>query len=686
MSLKGISFYALIISILSILITNEKIYYLYLLVFFIMFLIIKKYNFKVALILLIIPMFFSCYKLNSVNYCDDYVEQEFIVDEVKTNYLIVKENNIKYLIYVEDNITYYKKDVLFIKGEVTNLSNDLELDVFDFADYLKNKRVFYKITPYNIEIKSTNNNLANKIINFLTSCLTNESYNMTKMLIFNDKSANIDSYNNLKQINAVHLFVVSGFHISFLFNLIYTIFKKSKIGKIIGISVCFLYVFLLEFSISSFRALLSLFLAKFFSKYFNKLDYIGIPGILILLMEPLSIYNYSFIMSFLLTAVITLSSKILSNKNKVLQTIILSFICFLTMIPIQLMLNYEINLISLITNIILSYVVMVIFVLCIIGMVLSFINGNLFGFIYKFFFEIIDKLASLNSTLLFGNMNKVLIIIYYILLILFLYFFEKKNLKSSLIYLFNIFVLMFCLYNRGYFNISQKVTFLNVYQGDCCVIQDSLTNKVMLIDTGGLINYDIASKKIIPYLKYHGIRKIDKVVITHPDYDHNGALESLKSQIKIDEIIDDYYIKEVNLGKINLLNINTYFNDKSSENDCSIVLYGNICNKNFLFTGDISKEIEKQIIDNENIAVDILKVAHHGSKTSTCEEFINHIKPTYAIISVGKNNFYGHPNEEVINILNKNDVKVYRTDINGSIRFKGNLFYYFIVEMAKSNE
>ena len=103
-----------------------------------------------------------------------------------------------------------------------------------------------------------------------------------------------------------------------------------------------------------------------------------------------------------------------------------------------------------------------------------------------------------------------------------------------------------------------------------------------------------------------------------------------------------------------------------------------------MFTGDISKTIEKQIItNNPYLDVDILKVAHHGSKSSSDSEFIEAISPTYAIISVGANNFYGHPTKEVLDILNKNDVIVYRTDINGTTRFKGEIFNKCFIDSAK---
>ena len=103
-----------------------------------------------------------------------------------------------------------------------------------------------------------------------------------------------------------------------------------------------------------------------------------------------------------------------------------------------------------------------------------------------------------------------------------------------------------------------------------------------------------------------------------------------------------------------------------------------------LFTGDISKEVELKILkDNPYLKVDVLKVSHHGSNTSSCEEFIQSLDLEIAIISVGKNNLYNHPNQEVINVLDKYGVTIYRTDISGTIKIKGKIYDYWFIETAK---
>ena len=149
---------------------------------------------------------------------------------------------------------------------------------------------------------------------------------------------------NLKEINAVHLFVVSGFHISFIYSIINKLIKTKKIiSNIISLLICCFYVYLLNFSISALRAVLTIGISTFFKDKLNALDSLSISGILILLIEPLNVFNYSFIMSFLLTFTIIICNKILKRYNKVFQMLLISLVCFLVMFPIQLSLNYEVN-------------------------------------------------------------------------------------------------------------------------------------------------------------------------------------------------------------------------------------------------------------------------------------------------------------------------------------------------------
>ena len=159
--------------------------------------------------------------------------------------------------------------------------------------------------------------------------------------------------------------------------------------------------------------------------------------------------------------------------------------------------------------------------------------------------------------------------------------------------------------------------------------------------------------------------KVDNVIFNIGDY-NDLELELIK-------VLDDKNIKYYKgLKQLNINNNVIYFLNKElqdNENDNSSVIYAEINGTKILLMGDAGVNVEKEILNKYNLSnIDVLKVGHHGSKTSSSESFISKINPIYSIISVGKNNWYGHPNEEILEILK--DTDVYRTDINGSIKFK----------------
>ena len=164
--------------------------------------------------------------------------------------------------------------------------------------------------------------------------------------------------------------------------------------------------------------------------------------------------------------------------------------------------------------------------------------------------------------------------------------------------------------------------------------------------------------------------KVEKVIF------NCGAFNDLEKELikVLDKKKIKYYscIKELNIDKNKLHFLQT--KEYDNENDNSIVGYLNIHNIKFLFMGDASINVEKEILEKYKLTnVDFLKVGHHELNTSSGKEFIDEINPKYSIISVGKNNRYGHPNKEVLNILNNS--KIYRTDLKGTIAIKINSNY-----------
>lgn len=262
------------------------------------------------------------------------------------------------------------------------------------------------------------------------------------------------------------------------------------------------------------------------------------------------------------------------------------------------------------------------------------------------------------------------------------------------------FLLLNCLIyyipNTGFY-----ITFINVGQGDGILIHGDNGTKVM-VDGGSTSEKQVAKNCIVPYLKAEGIGTIDYSIITHTDKDHiSGILEILENnnsnRIRIKNLVmpdinmkDDTYnelIEKAKLKKINVLYIkkgDTLSLGKtiikciypettttaSDKNDyCTVLSVKNKTSK-ILLTGDISKEIEEKIKDDIEENYTVLKVAHHGSNYSSSEKFLKKVNPKYSIISVGKNNSYGHPGNETMERLRKQGGVIYRTDEKGGITIR----------------
>lgn len=275
---------------------------------------------------------------------------------------------------------------------------------------------------------------------------------------------------------------------------------------------------------------------------------------------------------------------------------------------------------------------------------------------------------------------------------------RRKN-KSTIIKLMLIITSM--LINLLKLPNNLQIHFVDVGQGDCTFVETPY-HKSILIDGGGSTDEknNIGKNTLIPYILDRGYTKIDYVIISHFDDDHVKGILSVLENLEIGEVViakqftisENYnnfidIIKDKKL-KVKIVKANDRINiekdlifeiiwpedkqlDKNPLNNNSIV--GILKYKNFscLFTGDIESLAEKEILKtNININSTVLKVAHHGSKTSSLEEFIKKVSPKIAMIGVGENNKFGHPNEVTLDILEKNKCKIYRTDQNGEITIK----------------
>lgn len=244
------------------------------------------------------------------------------------------------------------------------------------------------------------------------------------------------------------------------------------------------------------------------------------------------------------------------------------------------------------------------------------------------------------------------------------------------------------------------IHFLDVGQGDSTLIM--LPNKeVMLIDCGT----NKSGNSVVDYIKSLDIRRIDYLIGTHPHEDHIGGMDDVINSFEIgqvymprvttdtktfEDVLDAIANKGllVNTAKsgVSILNegdITAKFLAPVSDtynnlNNYSAVVMLNYNGGSFLFTGDAEKESELEILKQRSISAHVLKVGHHGSTTSTADDFLNGVNPLYAVISCGSGNTYGHPHKEILDKLEDNNVTVLRTDKLGTIilEYDGNTFTF----------
>ncbi len=241
-----------------------------------------------------------------------------------------------------------------------------------------------------------------------------------------------------------------------------------------------------------------------------------------------------------------------------------------------------------------------------------------------------------------------------------------------------------------------SITFIDVGQGDSTLIRTP-EDVTLLIDGG---EYGAYQESLAPFLSKNGISDIDYALVSHYHSDHLGGISKLLEKGAIDTLIIPEYddknnsrerlvkkaqqasvkIEEVSAGDtINLgtenIKVSVLHPEKGGfsiedENSNSIVLRLDCFDETFLLTGDLEADAEASLVKEYDLEADVLKVGHHGSSTSTSDAFLEAVDPTYAVIEAGKNNRYGHPHYEVLDRLENDDVRVYRTDLDGDITFK----------------
>ena len=647
--------------------------------------------------LLIFSLIYMFIFINFINIKSKYNENDSslqvkIIDYKKSDdkLVIYAKGKEKILINYCDDINISYGDYIYVKGKPIKPKDNANFNLFNYKKYLLSNNIKYTVKASNIKILKRNKNIFYKLKNYIffkiKSLDKSKKYILT--FIFADKSyIDKEMYDNYQNLGISHLFAVSGMHISLVtFILLKLLEGKNEVIKYL-ITFIFLmfYLFLTNYTISMVRAcfqFILIFINKLFKLNIDNSNIVIFLFSVLIILNPYIIYNIGFLFSFSISFTL-IKFKDMITGDFMIKNIKTSLLSFFVSMPILINNFFKVNFLSIILNIIyIPFVSYILFPLCLITILFPFFDS--FTYFVINFFETITKFFSSINLLTFSitKMNIILVIIYYFIFLWIIKSNDKLKKKIIIVFIFIVFII-----NNNTI-VNNEVHFLDVGQGDSTLIR--IKNKNILIDTGGNINFNISKNVLIPYFRSSGIKKIDYLILTHGDYDHMGEAINLVENFKVEKVIFNcgpyndlenelievldkkkikYYscIKELNIdnNKLHFLQTKEYDN----ENENSNVIYTKLNGYKFMFMGDAGVEKEKDILEKYNVSkIDVLKIGHHGSKTSSDKNFIDEMNPKYSVISVGKNNRYGHPNKEVLNNLDNS--KIYRTDINGEIKIK----------------
>ncbi len=646
----------------------------------------------ITIIIFIITLLYTNYYPFKSKYTKD--DKEFI--GIVTKYE-VKEDKITIEIKAKEKllITYKYQDKEFnnlsygdkikVKGTLITPSKNTNQNTFNYQKYLYYKKIYYLVEATSINKIANNNNYLYTIKNTLYQKINKlKSSNYIKTLLFCDNTLSKEIKESYRINGISHLFSVSGMHINFFVSIIYLYLNKITYNKRIKylITNIFIITYLILFPSSSLlrSAVMSiLYSINYLLKLkIKKIDILLLTLGVSLLINPFIIYDLGYIYSYTITFFLVLSSSTLKKKNKINKIIYISLLSFLVSIPITIYNSFEINIISILLNIILVPIISIIILpLTILTYIFPILDSILYLFTNTL--ETISLFISkINITkIIFPKPSLLIIVLYYIIFLL-----SYQNKK----YFYLNIILLIIIYISPYLNSNFEVVMFEVGEADCHLIKYPYNKNTILIDTGK--NEYKIKNEVIPYLKSIGIKKIDYLIITHGDEDHIGGSITLINNFQVKNVIlnkgtftdlEKELVKklnkkkipyQININKINLSNHTIYLlnNTKyNNENDNSIITYFTYQKYKFLYMGDASITTEDNLLENYNLNnISILKVGHHGSNTSSSKDFISQINPSISLISVGENNIYHHPNKEVINNLSKS--RIYRTDINNMVK------------------
>jgi competence protein ComEC len=571
---------------------------------------------------------------------------------------------------------YQLGDILYIKADIIPYKTQTVDFGFNLKSYFLSFQIYGKLDIKEIELIEHTYHVYH-IREILKDRIENiDSKNYIASFIFGEKIRDTQTNQIYKNFDILYLFTISGLHVYVLMEILKKVlFVLNVSRKFQHMFIICVYTFMCYLNLFSFAVLrlLIVYIIKIVNKKYDinmqNLDMICLTFFILLVTHIGLIYHQGFIITFLILIFLELFHPLFNPYTNLIKKSMMSIMISIIILPFfQDIYIFQILLLPVIIIMITS----LLYPFAILTFMFPIID-DLYSFILNVFETFIMQLSTYQLSFFMPKFNIYQMVLYYSLLI---YVCFSNHIKQSIRrILICILVLGLSQYvlNLSY---TENITFLDVGQGDTTII-DTHSCKVVIDAFEGTTSY----------LKNKGIYKLDYLILTHSHSDHILEAKMIMDALDVNQVIVSYYDDRYPSYEQNTLKLkandyiscgNLNFNfmgpikDYENENNDSLVFQMQYDSKIFLFTGDIEKEAETDLIEtyHKTLKSDILKVPHHGSITSSTKEFIELVNPSYAVISLASYNSFGFPDENVITRYKEFRCVIYRTDINGTISYR----------------
>lgn len=601
-----------------------------------------------------------------------------------------------------DQVEYWQ-----VNGQVQLPDQARNFGVFDYRAYLRTQNIHYQIKIKKLLALSKAQDFISRLYNqrfkFVSHFLALDAYPLFSIynrLVWNLESSAYKSVRQgLVELGIIHFFALSGLHVSLLLKKLDHTLRRlgvtNEVGNKLTLAVGLLYCFLTGFPVGVIRSVAMVGLAPYMKR--SRMDRLALIAGTYLFLRPYAVLNLGFILSFMMSLVL-----ILMDQAKLPSWLkgdgATTLLCLLFSWPFTMGQSYYWYPMQLVWALILGKALDRIlwpFALFMTG--LSFVPQWLPQSIWAFLGKGLTYLQTLNPKIAVGSLSWVWICLLLILAVWTLEDFKQGFKWSILAYI--VLILM-----AGRWHLD-RIIVLDVGQGDALLFQPAFSNRGVVIDVGGKpvwgqnnqadLPYDpnYAERNLLPALRALAVKGLDQVILTHADLDHVGNLPALLSNFQVESLlVSDHtsqdptfqkmvaayqgqvYLvqdqRQIHVGPLSIWSLGPLSSGgQDQSNAASLVVKFTLDGLTFINMGDLPAEGELALLkDQELKAVDVIKLGHHGSSSSSSETLLRVLKPKLALNSAGLDNRYGHPHQEVIDRLAAHQIPLVSTHELGAIQ------------------